>query len=255
MGSEAEKTQVVIAVGGEAKRMGLSIPKALVKVGGSTLLDRCIGMFMGCGFKEFVVLLGYKDTQITEHMDHSDLKGARITKAYDYAQGIAKGKAVKHALLEGKIDKNMRSIMAWPDDLFFDSRLPSAVVEKHVAASKKLGTLSSIVVTEAYRSPFGIVHIDSNGIVTRFEEKPLVPMRTSTGMQVFDPGSYDYFDRLIDMDKPGPVEFENVVLPEMAAQHKIYSISIPPDSWLAVNTQKELEQAQKLVAEGKLPAS
>ena len=53
-------------------------------------------------------------------------------------------------------------------------------------------------------------------------------------------------------NKPGPIEFEKVVMPALAAKHKVYAIPIPPDSWLQINTQKELEQAQRMIGDGKL---
>ncbi len=247
------ETQVVMPVGGEAKRMGLDIPKALVKVGDSTLIDRCVGMLLGCGFKRFVFLLGYNDEKISKHIDDSSWNGIETAKSFDYAQRIAKGKAMKHALMTGKIDKGMRSIVAFPDDIFFDSKIPGNAVVEHARAAKELGIIASAVVVSAHRYPYGVVNVDSKNIVKSFEEKPLIPMLTTTGTYIFEPEAYKYFMDLIDLEKEGPIEFEDTVMPYLAKQGKAYAIPIPPDSWLAVNTQKELEQAQKLVDKGVIP--
>ncbi len=247
MDAEAGKTQVVLAVGGEAKRMGLDIPKALIPLNGSTLLDRCMDMFLGSGFREFVFLLGYEDKKITEYLDRFDFRGAKITKSYDYAKGIAKGKAVKYALENGKIDANKRSVFAWPDDIFLQNDLPKTVLAAHMEASRRFGTIASEVVASAFRLPAGVVNVDERGVVTSFEEQPLIPIRASTGMRIFDPAAYSYFIDLIDLNKPGPIEFEKVVMPILAAKRKVYAIPIPPDSWLQINTQKELEQAKKMI--------
>jgi NDP-sugar pyrophosphorylase family protein len=214
---EAAETQVAMLVGGEAKRLGLDIPKALVELGGSTLIDRCVRLFE------------------------------------DYAQGIAKGKAMKHAILTKKIDTSRRTIVAFPDDIFLDSNIPEKVLKEHIRAVNSLNVLASTVVAKAYRYPYGVVNADGKGIVNSFEEKPLVPLLTTTGIYIFEPGAYKYFIDLIDLEKKGPVEFENAVMPVLAKEGMVYAVKIPPESWIPVNTMKDLEQVQKLVAAGKIP--
>ncbi|MGA3020469.1 MAG: sugar phosphate nucleotidyltransferase [Candidatus Micrarchaeales archaeon] len=250
---EAAETQVAILAGGEAKRMGLDIPKALIKLGDSTLIERCVKLFQDCGFRRFVFLLGYNDKKITEYIDKAKWKRISIKKSYDYAQGIAKGKALKHAIITNKIDTNRRIMVAFPDDIFLYSNIPEKVLKEHLRAVKSLNTLASAVVAKAYRYPYGVVNADENGIVKNFEEKPLVPLLTTTGIYVFEPGVYKYFIDLIDLKKKGPVEFEIAVMPRLAKEGKVYAIKIPPESWIPINTMKDLEQAQKLVKTGKIP--
>ncbi len=252
---EASRTQIVLAVGGSGKRMGAEVPKALVKVGDDTLLDRAVGFFSNCGFRDFVFLLGYKDTAITEHITKAknNWKNVRVALSYDYEQGISKGKAFKHALETGKIDRSRRSIMAFPDDIFLDSNLPMKVLLEHAYSVKAFGTIASTVVAKAHRSAFGIVQADSRGLVQGFEEKPLMPLMAHVGLDMFEPAFYKYVDELVDLKKKGPLDLETAVLPELAKMSKVYAIVIPPDSWIPVNTQKELEQAQKLVDSGVLP--
>ncbi len=253
LASEINKTQVVMMVGGEGKRMGLKIPKALIKLGDSTLLDRCVSLFAKNGFRNFVFAAGYQDKEVTSHIENAGWRNLQIVKAYDYAKGIGKGKAFKHALMQGKIDRTRRSLMVWPDDVFVDPKLPARVLGEHLAAVRKFHVLVSDVVEKAYRFPMGVVRADKRGLVMRFDEKPLIPLLVSTGMRIFEPGSYRYFMDMIDLKKEGSVEFENAVLPTLARKKKVYAVRIPSDSWVQINTQKELEQAQKLVANGALP--
>lgn len=251
--SEAAGIQVIVPTGGQGKRMGIDSPKMLIRLGEATLLDRCVKLFSSHGFRDFVFLLGYADKAVTEHIDKSKWGKVSVSKCYDYAQGIAKGKALKHAIVTGKIDKNRRSLMVFPDDIFIDSELPLKVIQEHIHAVKKFGIIASAVVAKAHRYPYGVAEADDRGIITNFEEKPLIHMLTTTGIYVFEPQAYKYITDLIDLEKEGPVEFEEAVMPQLAKEKKIYAIAIPPDSWIAVNTQKELEQAQKLVEKGVLP--
>lgn len=252
---EASRTQIVLAVGGSGKRMGMEIPKSLVKVGDDTLLDRAVSFFSNCGFRDFVFLLGYKDTMITEHIAKAKggWKDVKVALSYDYEQGMSKGKAFKHAMETGKIDRTRRSILAYPDDVFLDSNLPMKVLIEHAYSTKAFGTIASAVVVKAHRSTFGIVQVDQRGLIQGFEEKPLIPLVANTAMYMFEPAFYRYVDELVDLKKAGPVDLETAVLPALAKQNKVYAIVIPPDSWIPVNTQKELEQAQKLVDSGALP--
>jgi NDP-sugar pyrophosphorylase family protein len=251
--SEAANTQIVMAVGGSGKRMGTTTPKALMKVGDDTLLDRCVNYFANCGFRDFIFLLGYQDKEITEHIAKSSWANVRIKQSYDYAQGISKGKAFKYAMKEGKIDRSRRSILAFPDDVFLDDGLPITALLEHAHAARSLGTIASAVVAKAHRSAFGIAQVNPMNLITSFEEKPLVPMYSTVGMYIFEPRFYDYADRLVNLKSEGPLDFETAVLPELARENKVYAVVIPPDSWIPVNTNKELEQAQKLVDAGVLP--
>lgn len=250
---EASRTQIVLAVGGSGKRMGMEIPKSLVKIGDSTLLDRAVGFFSNCGFKDFVFLLGYKDTLITAHIAKSGWKNVKVELSYDYEQGISKGKAFKHALDSGKIDRSRRSILAFPDDVFLDSSLPMKAMIDHAYSAKAFGTIASAVVAKAHRSAFGIAVVDHKNLIQSFEEKPLIPLMATVGMYLFEPAFYRYVDELVDLKKKGPIDLETAVLPELAKMNKVYAIVIPPDSWIPINTQKEMEQAQKLVDSGALP--
>jgi NDP-sugar pyrophosphorylase family protein len=250
---EASTTQIVLAVGGSGKRLGAEVPKSLVKVGEDTLLDRAVGFFSNCGFRNFVFLLGYKDTAITAHITKSGWKNVKTELSYDYEEGISKGKAFKQALDSGKIDRSKRSIFAFPDDLFLDSNLPMKAMMEHAYSSKAFGTIASAVVAKAHRSAFGIAQVDHKNIIQSFEEKPLIPLMATVGMYLFEPAFYRYVDELVDLKTKGPLDLETTVLPELARLSKVYAIVIPPDSWIPVNTQKELEQAQKLIDSGMLP--
>lgn len=250
--SEAAETQVIMMVGGSGKRMGVTTPKALIKLGENTLIDRCVNLYSNCGFRNFVFLLGYNDKEITKHIEGSNWEGLTITKSYDYAQGIAKGKALKNALANGKIDKSKRSVLAFPDDVFTDNSFPMKVLLEHMHAVKAFNALASVVVAKAQRYAYGVAEVDSRSMITKFEEKPLVPLMTSTGVGIIEPGAYGYVDKLVDLTKEGPVE-EHILYFQLVKEGRMYAITIPPDTWISINNTKELEQAQKLVDSGVLP--
>ncbi len=254
MGSNKD-TQVVVMAGGEAKRLGMNMPKALVKLGETTLIDRLVEFYRKNGINDFTFVLAHGDKEVTKHIEQNGWNGINSNIVYDYEKGIGNGKAFKQALEEGKIDRSRRSIYVQPDDIFLDPNIPSKVLEEHVRAVNSLGVVASDIVEKAHQYPFGVDTTDEKGLVIKFEEKPLVPLLTSTGMRIFEPAAYEYFIKLIDLKKPGNVGFEYAILPRLAEERKIYAIVIPQNSWVTMNTQKDLDQLKRMIEEGKLPSS
>jgi len=249
---EAGKTQVVMLVGGEGKRLGISTPKALVKLNGTTLLARAIELFLDAGFEDFILLTAFGDQAVRDYVKEHRWKGARIRMFSDAKKGMARGKAVADALRSGGIDSRRRSIMVYPDDIFLDYTLPMQAILEHLYAVKAFKTVASMVVARGHRSPYGVARADEHNVVTGFEEKPVVPWLTSVGFYIFEPGVYSYFKRAVGTKAKGPVEFERVVLPAIVKDRKAYAIMMPLDSWIPVNTIKELEQAQAMATSGVL---
>jgi len=244
---EAANSQVVMLVGGEGKRLGIKTPKALVKLDGTTLLERAIRLFLDAGFEDFVLLTAHGDQSVRKYVEERQWKDARIRMFPDAKKGMARGKAFTDALRMGGIDSRKRSVMVYPDDIFLDHTLPMQAILEHLYAVRAFKTVASMVVARGHRSPFGVANADEHNVVTSFEEKPVVPRLTTVGFYIFEPKAYRYFKQAVSSRAKGPVEFERVVLPAMVKDRKAYAILMPMDSWIPVNTIKELEQAQNLV--------
>jgi len=64
--------KAIILGAGQGKRLlplTSDIPKALLDIGGQTLITRQIGAFAECGIREFVVITGYGATRMEEALD------------------------------------------------------------------------------------------------------------------------------------------------------------------------------------------
>lgn len=246
---EARRTQVLVFAGGLGKRMGfVPKPKALLEVAGKPLIDWCIEYFAGCGFREFVLLVGKGADEVMRHVGDGGRYGVEVRYSVDPPlPAVGKGKALKHALEEGVVDAGRRALIAFPDDLFLDESLPLRLLLHHLEGVGR-GALATAVFAWGLEYPYGVAELDGDGRVRRFVEKPVVDFYTSTGLYVFEPQVYGLVLELVDMGSPKPVEFEQVVLPVLAERGQLYSMVVPRGTWLPVNTLKELELAEEALA-------
>lgn len=244
----ASDTQVVIIAGGQAKRMGSDKAKAMLELNGRPLIDYSIEMFMKCGFNNFVLLLGHRHEEIEEHIKNANYD-AKFAYSIEPPEIKGKGKAFAYAIENKKIDRKKRCIVHYPDDLLLDKRLPLRFLMSHMYGVERMNTMASTLFVSGTMYPFGVAERDHNGIVINFSEKPFIERLTNTGIYIFEPEVYGIIEKFIDLKKQGSVELETTVLPHLANIKKLYSMVIPPDIWLSINTQKEYEQAEKLLKE------
>ncbi len=255
---EIERTQVLILAGGKGKRMGrIDVPKALLEVCGKPLIDYTLDLCIGNGFRKFVFLLGYKHEQIEEHLKELESKYEDVS--FDFSieppEVEGKGKAIRYAIETGKIDLGKRCLILYPDDLFFDQHLPLKLLLQHLQGIGMFETLGTLVLVSGTEYPYGVGDLDEFGVVRRYEEKPFIQRYTNTGMSMFEPAVMRMVKEEISLETSGSIEFERVILPKLAKEGKLYSLVMPPQVWLPVNTQKEYEYAEKRMREfiGKNP--
>lgn len=246
---EIEATQVIVFAGGKAKRFGYTDkPKALLPLGKTTLLDYQIDMFLKCGFKRFVLLVGHMGDKVVAHMRSRYRKLDYVVSFDPEMKKVGKGKALKHAIRNGSIDAKKRGVIAFPDDVFLDQSLPYRLLSNHVFSVKNHGVSLTILLVSGRNYPYGVVReIDPHGRALSFEEKPFIPLLTSTGICVVEPDFYSLLMKKVDIKSPSAIEFESIVYPEFAKGRKMNVMTIPPDVWCSVNDPKEYEQALEAI--------
>lgn len=246
---EVKKTQVLVFTGGLAKRMGMiNRAKAMLELCGRPLIDWCIEYYSSCGFKDFIFLIGYRGEEIEEYIGSGERYGIKAVYVRDPAvDKVGKGKALKNAIEVGAVDTEKRALICFPDDIFLDETLPLKLLLHHIEGVKKRGILATVVFATAIEYPFGVGKLDENYMVIKFEEKPIIKISTSTGMYMLEPRAIKMIEELVDINAPFSIEFENVLLPRLAENRKLYALTIPRDTWIPINTIKELERAENLL--------
>jgi glucose-1-phosphate cytidylyltransferase len=156
--------KVLILAGGFGTRLSEEtdlIPKPLVKIGEKPILWHIMHIYKQYGFKEFVILLGYKGHMIKEYFANNNENNWDIT-FLDTGQKTDTGGRIKRAAQH--ID-NQTFMLTYGDGLA-DINLIQLLSfhQKHGG----LATMTSVQLA----SRFGILEIGNEERVTQFKEKP-----------------------------------------------------------------------------------
>ena len=156
--------KVLILAGGLGTRLSEEtdlIPKPLVKIGEKPILWHIMHIYKQYGFKEFVILLGYKGHMIKEYFANNNENNWDIT-FLDTGQKTDTGGRIKRAAQH--ID-NQTFMLTYGDGLA-DINLIQLLSfhQKHGG----LATMTSVQLA----SRFGILEIGKNDKVIQFNEKP-----------------------------------------------------------------------------------
>jgi glucose-1-phosphate cytidylyltransferase len=193
-------------------------PKPLVEVGGRPILWHIMKIYAHFGFNDFVLCLGYRGNMIKEYFLQYEAMNNDFTMELGESQSIEfhdnhheQGIRVTltdtglHTMTGGRVQKASRYI---DEDLFLltygdgvanvDIR---AVVDFH-RSHGKLATLTAMRPSSRY----GMLQLDSNGLVQRFAEKPKAEGWASAGFFVLHRKVFDYLDGPACVFEQGPLE-------------------------------------------------
>jgi mannose-1-phosphate guanylyltransferase len=261
-------TQVVLLAGGMGKRLGKDVPKCLLEVindGSSklTLLDICMDKLIKNGFKEFILLLGYKAEEVIKHVEgkYNNNKNKNKSSAADDNNitvkysidpsnrlGWGKAKAFKYALMNNKIDYGKRSLVTFPDDIILDDNIYLQFINAHVKNVLAKGSYATIALVNCIEYPYGVAEVDKDGNITLLKEKPLLNIPTSIGLYAFEPKVYEMIDELIEVEGKERQELESIILPKLAEIGRLASFFVDYSKWLPINTIKDYEIALSIFA-------
>ena len=242
-----ENVQVVNIAGGPGSRLkhrtGDAIPKPLVMINGTTLVDIAIELYKRNGCNNFVFLLGHLGDKVVDYLkNRRDIELRYVIEP----EKLGKAGALKYGLDTRTIDRTRPCIVTYPDDLIFDTDFPRKLAEKHLEGLRK-GCKATAVRVDKTRYVYGIVRTDASGVVTGFEEKPWIDCSTNVGIYVFEPEIYEIIDRIINLDNK-PLDIETHLLPYLIDNRLLYAFTIPSEDWIPVNEEKNYQEAEARLA-------
>lgn len=222
--------KVVILAGGLGTRLmeeTESRPKPMVEIGGKPILWHIMKIYENYGFNDFVICLGYKAQFVKEYFFNYYLYNSDVTIELEKNKvdvHFSNTESFKVTLIDtglhtntaGRIKKiqkhlNGEAFMLTYGDGVSDIDL-GKLIEYH-KANGKLATLTSIQVP----GRFGNLHMDDNGLVKEFQEKPEGDgMWINGGFFVLEPGVFDYLEG--DMDT---IQWENGPLIQLAKDNQL----------------------------------
>lgn len=179
-------------------------PKPMVEVGGRPVLWHLMKVFASSGLNEFVVCTGYRGDVIkdyflnyeartndfTAHLGSSSRVEVHGSHGDDWRVTVADTGA--NTQTGGRVKR----VAQYLDGRFmvtYGDGLADVDITKLLAFHESHGRLATVTTVRPL-SRFGVMDIDSSGLVLRFREKPLTDDYVNVGFFVFEQKVLEYLD-------------------------------------------------------------
>ncbi len=249
--SIAKDMQVIVIAGGMGERLrhrtNDELPKALLSLNGKPIIDYCIELYSKNGFKNFVFLLGHGGDKLKDYVGDGKKFGINVKYSLE-KEKLGKAGALKFALDNGAIDPKKPGIITYPDDMILDKDFPKQIMRRHILGKEK-GCLATVVRVNKTQYRYGVVDTDDEGFVISFEEKPFILRPANVAIYVLEPEVFSIINKSVNLANK-PIDFEDTVVPELVRRRVLFSFTMPYESWIPINEEKEFRQAEKVLANG-----
>jgi NDP-sugar pyrophosphorylase family protein len=222
--------EAIILAGGKAERLGDAAqgrPKSLVPVAGRPLVAYQIGRLRNAGVERVIIscAAGQEDAF---RAGLSGL-GVEIATAAE-PERLGRGGGIRFA---ARSCRSTEEVYALNGDELLDVDL-RGLLRKH----RETGAAATIAVAQP-PSPFGVVDVGDDDVVTGFREAGRIPYWVNCGVYVLGREALERF--------PERGDHESTTFPELAEEGTLHAFR-HEGLWLTVNTPKDLRQAEEYVA-------
>ena len=176
--------QAAILAGGLGTRLRpltYLVPKPMLPVAGKPLLERTLNYLKEYGFEEAIICVAYLKRQIIDYFKNGSFGiNVRFAEA-DTPLGTAGQLKTAEDLIEG-------TFLAMNGDIVTSMNLKS-LVEFH---SRNHGIGSIALKKYNVEIPYGFIEVDSDRLVTSFEEKPSLTYTANAGIYILEEQIFNY---------------------------------------------------------------
>jgi glucose-1-phosphate cytidylyltransferase len=175
----ADKPTVVILCGGRGTRLrarGSSLPKPLMEIGGRPILWHVINIYLAQGFRRFLLLTGYRGEQVEAFIAGERWPAGAEIRCLQTGVDTPTGGRLHRAATS--LDEE-RFCLAYADgvaDIDLD-----ALLSFHGAH----GATATMAVVQP-ELPFAVAHLNGDGSVAGFTEKPRSDLWVNAGFFCFE---------------------------------------------------------------------
>jgi NDP-sugar pyrophosphorylase family protein len=221
--------EAIVLAGGKAERMGEATggrPKALADVAGKPLVAYQIGRLASAGVGR--VIVSCAAGQGDAFRDQLGGLGAEIVCAEE-PERLGRGGGIKFAAWQRAENGE---VFAMNGDELVDVDFAALL-----AGHRETEAAATVTVARP-ASPFGVVELGEDDVVTGFSEGGRIPYWVNCGVYVLSEKAIERF--------PDRGDHESTAFPELAAEGRLRAHR-HDGLWLTVNTPKELRRAQEHV--------
>jgi NDP-sugar pyrophosphorylase family protein len=226
--------KAIIHAGGKGTRLRphtLNLPKALLEVNDSKIIDISMKPLIDAGIKEFYFTSSYLTELLQDYLTktYPDLSFTMIIE--NEARGRAG--AISHALSNNILNEHSKYIILNADDII------DIDIEKLILQHENSKKHTTIVLCNSFMNPYGVVNYTKNG-VENFTEKPTMTLPFGQGIHA---GLGIFKNLSIFKDAKIPSHPENKIYPELVSKEQLGTYIVP--SWQSVNTPDEYARIKK----------
>ncbi len=249
--SVIEKTSVIVLAAGKGTRLNegepSELPKVMHEINGRPMLSYTLNLLKEAGFKDIVIVVGYKAEVIKKHF------GDTFTYVIQEEQ-YGTGHAVQCA--QGAVDPKAEHIfvLQGDDSAFYRPETIQHFISGHAASG---ATASVLTLDHPYPGELGRVIRNEYDHIIAIKEKEVLTDQERTIREI-NTGTYCFQARWlwehITRLRPSATGKGELIIPDLIAMaveesrkvapHKITN----PEEWIGINTPEQLEYASQVMA-------
>jgi dTDP-glucose pyrophosphorylase/predicted transcriptional regulator len=222
--------RVILMAGGFGKRLSPltdHIPKPLLQVDGTPILEHILRRFKELGFYKFTISVNYKAGMIVDYLEDGSKLGIEIDYLYE---DKPLGTCGALSLLK---DKPTEPFFVMNADLLTRANF-STILEYHNAND----SFATMCVREhSVEVPYGVVKMDQNNKILSIEEKPKETNYINAGIYVLSPQILDHINSGDYLDMP--TLFTNLNKKDVSSLSYILR-----EYWLDIGRMEDFHKAQ-----------
>lgn len=252
--------KVVILAGGYGTRISeesVYKPKPMVEIGGNPILWHIMKEYSYYGYNDFIICAGYKQHVIKEWFADYFLHRSDIT--FNFKNG--KNEVVVHnqncepwevSVVDTGLDTmtggRIKRIQSYVDGetfmLTYGDGVCDVDIDKLVEFHKEQGKIATVTAVVLEQNK-GVMELDGKLVSTFREKNEMDNARINGGYMVLEPEIFDYLE-------DDSTIFEREPMNKLAQERQIAAY-IHDGFWQCMDTKREMDYLEKLIAESKAP--
>ena len=227
----------LIIAGGKGERLRPltdTLPKPMLPLDEKPILWHQIQWLKKAGVTDVVLLTGHLADTIQKYFGDGADCGVNIHYSYEETP-LGRGGALRQGF--AMLPEDEQSIIATNGDIITDADL-ATLVSAHATRSKVKTNHCVTVLTVPMKSPYGIVDTDTDGVVSGFREKAILPYTINAGVYVLE--------RDIEHLLPEVGDHETETFPELTTKGRMFSMQ-HDTFWRSVDSHKDMREAEEFI--------
>ena len=225
--------KAIVLCGGRGTRLRpytYSMPKPMLPLGKKPILEFIINNMRNHGFKEIYLTVGYLKETIMQYFEDGSKFGVKIRYFIEDKEMNTAG-----SILPCKRYMDGTFVVAMGDHLTAVN--PQKLMDFH----KKKGAMTTMALKRTgVPLEYGIAHINDDGRIERFEEKPIVQNLVNAGLYCFEPEIFNYIKNGYD--------FARDVFPKLLKDGKKVYGYVFDEYWIDIGRVPDYENLNQIIS-------